>query len=203
MLTSGLCSSTESLRERVKLSKPSSDLSEVFIIWLPDVYQGMVYKEELHVQKDYIFSLCKLLFPHQKQPGCCVMSPSKGSALQPMLSYCSWLCPGIFQSVLELSSECLHSLYKRSKERFLDLVCNKSSAFRSAELETIIEILVPHIQTRKLESSVPPVGQMPLEFHELLGTSDRAGRRIPAVVSCTVCLHGAWLWRHCSLLQVR
>lgn len=34
-------------------------------------------------------------------------------------------------------------LYKWSKERLLDLVCNKSSAFRSAELETIIEILVP------------------------------------------------------------
>lgn len=94
-------------------------------------------------------------------------------------------------------------LYKWSKERLLDLVCNKSSAFRSAELETIIEILVPRVQIRKLESSIPPVGQMPLEFHELLGTSDRAGRGIPVFVSCTVCLYGAWLWRHCFLLQVK
>lgn len=93
MLTSGSSSTTESLREHVELSKPSSDLSEVFIICLTDVYQSMVYKEELHVQIDYIFSLCKLLFPHQSLPSYHVMSPSRGSALQPMLGYCSWLYP--------------------------------------------------------------------------------------------------------------
>lgn len=96
-------------------------------------------------------------------------------------------------------------LYKWSKERLLDLVCNKSSAFRFTELETIIEILVPHVRTRKLESSITHVGQTPLERQELLGTSDRAHRSISAFVHCrlelgTVCPHWPCLWRHCSLL---
>lgn len=78
-------------------------------------------------------------------------------------------------------------------------MCNKSFAFRFTELETIVEILVPHIQ---LESSVTHIGQISLEVRELLDTPDRADRSISAFIyhgveQGTVCLPGFCLWRHC------
>jgi len=49
---------------------------------------------------------------------------------------------------------------------------------------------------------------MPLEVHELRGSSNRADRSIPAFIYCgvelgVVCLHVSWLWRLCSVPSVK
>lgn len=155
------------------------------------------------MQKGWIFSLCKLLFAHWSQQSCLLMNPQ-----QRIWSLTNFQCI-VLGCVYEYFRVCwswalnafIHKpLYKWSKARLLDLECNKSSAFRFTGLETIVEILVPHIQMRKLESSIAHFGQMPLEVPKLLCTSNRLDRSSSAstnssVVLGTVCLHRSCFWR--------